>query len=567
MQINDSLVSQVNDWLDQDPDEKTKAELNNLFTAAKSGDANALIELNDAFRATLEFGTAGLRGALGPGPNRMNRVTVLKATAGICEYLNENGYAGQKVLIGFDARHNSDVFARDTAQILAGYGFTPVIFDHVVPTPLLAFAIRNLEACAGIMVTASHNPPQDNGYKVYLGDGRQIVSPADVEILNQINKIVDVRDLKYSTVFDIAPQQIEVAYLKSIEKLINAGPVSENDRKNTKVVYTAMHGVGWNTLKSAFKVCKFNEPIAVIEQRDPDPNFPTVLFPNPEEKGALDLAIAKAQTENADLLLANDPDADRLAVALPTANGDWKMLRGDQIGILLGWWVSERARLTGREISGTIASSIVSSMMLAVVAKGAGLNYEHTLTGFKWVSRVPNLIYGYEEALGYCVDPTSVGDKDGISAAAMFTELTCALKLRGQTAWQLLDELATKYGLFASDQISVRVNDITVVPEIMAQLRSNPPKKFGELIVSQVLDLSEPESNLPPTDGIIYYLTGSGHITNGRVIIRPSGTEPKIKCYLEVVSTVEDLDVASKLTQEALVAVARDAKPLLTGGN
>jgi phosphomannomutase len=497
----------------------------------------------------------------------MNRVTVLKATAGICEYLNENGYAGQKVLIGFDARHNSDVFAKDTAQILAGYGLTPVIFDHVVPTPVLAFAIRNLEACAGIMVTASHNPPQDNGYKVYLGDGRQIVSPADVEILNQINKIVDVRDLKYSTVFDIAPQQIEVAYLKSIEKLINTGPVSENDRKNIKVVYTAMHGVGWNTLKSAFKVCKFNEPIAVIEQRDPDPNFPTVLFPNPEEKGALDLAIAKAQTENADLLLANDPDADRLAVALPTANGDWKMLRGDQIGILLGWWVSERARLTGREISGTIASSIVSSMMLAVVAKGAGLNYEHTLTGFKWVSRVPNLIYGYEEALGYCVDPTSVGDKDGISAAAMFTELTCALKLRGQTAWQLLDELATKYGLFASDQISVRVNDITAVPEIMAQLRSNPPKKFGELIVSQVLDLSKPESNLPPTDGIIYYLTGSGHITNGRVIIRPSGTEPKIKCYLEVVSTVEDLDVASKLTQEALVAVARDAKPLLTGGN
>lgn len=567
MQVDISLKQQVNNWLEQDPDPVTKEQLNKLVNAAESGDSSALIELTDSFRAPLEFGTAGLRGALGPGPNRMNRVTVLQAIGGLVEYLKENGFTGQKVVIGYDARYNSDVFAMDTARVLAGNGFIPVLFDHVVPTPVLAFAIRELKTCAGIMVTASHNPPQDNGYKVYLGDGRQIVPPADVEISKQIRKIINVQDLSFSSVIEYAPASCEVAYLDSVKKVIDAGPTNVEQRQNIKTVYTAMHGVGWETLKNIFAACHLNEPIAVALQRDPNPAFPTVAFPNPEEKGALDLAIDEAIKADADLLLANDPDADRLAVALPTSKNDWKMLRGDQVGILLGWWVAKRAQLTNHKISGTLASSIVSSMMLEVIAKDNGFKYEHTLTGFKWVSRVPNLVFGYEEALGYCVDPESVGDKDGISAAAMFVEMASWLKSQELTIWQQLDELASKYGLFVSDQVSVRVTDLTVVPKVMGDLRTNPPAKFGNLKVDSVLDLAKSESGLPPTDGIIFYLSGTDQINRGRVIVRPSGTEPKIKCYLEVVANTEDLDLGQTLASAELAEIARDAKPLLTGGN
>ena len=567
MQIDISLKQQVTDWLAQDPDHVTKEQLNKLVNAAESGDSSALIELTDAFRAPLEFGTAGLRGALGPGPNRMNRVTVLQAIGGLVEYLKVNGFIGQKVVIGYDARYNSDVFAMDTARILAGNGFIPVLFDHVVPTPVLAFAIRNLKTCAGIMVTASHNPPQDNGYKVYLGDGRQIVPPADVEISQQIRKIKNVQDLSFGAEIEYAPATCEVAYIGSISKLINAGPTNVDQRQQIKTVYTAMHGVGWQILKNVFVACDLNEPIAVISQRDPDPAFPTVAFPNPEEKGALDLSIDEAIKADADLLLANDPDADRLAVALPTSKNEWKMLRGDQVGILLGWWVTKRAQLVDHKISGTLASSIVSSMMLEAIAKDNGFKYEHTLTGFKWVSRVPNLIFGYEEALGYCVDPASVGDKDGISAAAMFVEMASWLKSQNLTIWQLLDELACKYGLFVSDQVSVRVTDLTVVPKVMNELRTNPPAKFGNLKVDSVLDLAKAESGLPPTDGIIFYLSGTDQINKGRVIVRPSGTEPKIKCYLEVVANTEDIVLGQTLASAELADIARDAKPLLTGGN
>ena len=567
MQINTELLEQINSWLEQDPDSVTHLKLTELVNAANDGDGAALIELQDAFRAPLEFGTAGLRGALGPGPNRMNRVTVLQAIGGFVEYLKEKGFSGQKVVIGYDARYNSDVFAKDSAEVLAGNGFIPVLFDHVVPTPVLAFAIRELNTCAGIMVTASHNPPQDNGYKVYLGDGRQIVPPADQEISAQIRKIKDVRNLNRGTKIEVAPASCEAAYVKSVSKLINGGPTDSNTRKNIKTVYTAMHGVGWQTLKDVFQSCELNMPIAVIEQRDPDPAFPTVAFPNPEEKGALDLSIEQALKENADVLLANDPDADRLAVALPTENNDWKMLRGDQVGILLGWWMGHRARLTNQKLSGTLASSIVSSMMLEVIAINSGFKYEHTLTGFKWVSRVPNLVFGYEEALGYCVDPPSVGDKDGISAAAMFVEMASVLKVQGKTIWQELDELALEYGLFVSDQVSVRVTDISAVPEVMGNLRSNPPKKFGNLKVDSVIDLAKPESGLPPTDGIIFYLSGASEITRGRVIVRPSGTEPKIKCYLEVVANTDNLTSGRALAAHELSEIARDAQPLLIGGN
>ena len=567
MQLEQQLIDQVNDWLSQDPDLVTKKELIQLLEAANNNEHSAIVELTDAFRAPLEFGTAGLRGALGPGPNRMNRVTVLQAIGGLVEYLKQKGFVGKKVVIGYDARYNSDVFARDSAQVLAGNGFIPVLFDHVVPTPVLAFAIRNLNACAGIMVTASHNPPQDNGYKVYLGDGRQIVPPADLEISTEIRKIKDVRQLRQSTEIQIAPNSCEIDYVDSVKKLIAQGPVNQTQKTNVKTVYTAMHGVGWETLAKVFAACGFTEPIAVKEQRDPDPAFPTVNFPNPEEKGALDLGFENAIKENADLLLANDPDADRLAVALPTTTGNWKMLRGDQVGVLLGWWISERAKLAGKKLNGTLASSIVSSMMLESVAQANGFKYEKTLTGFKWVSRVPDLVYGYEEALGYCVDPISVGDKDGISAAAMFVELVCALKAQNKTVWETLDELAAEFGLFVSDQVSVRVTDITKVPEIMQSLRSNSPKQFGSLTVESVLDLMKAESGLPPTDGVIFYLSGTNDVSRGRVIVRPSGTEPKIKCYLEVVVQSKNLTQAQELAQTELQKIARDAEPLLIGGN
>ena len=567
MHLEQKLIDQVNNWLGQDPDLVTKKELTKLLEAANNNEHSAIVELIDAFRAPLEFGTAGLRGALGPGPNRMNRVTVLQAIGGLVEYLKHEGFVGKIVVIGYDARYNSDVFAQDSAEVLAGNGFIPVLFDHVVPTPVLAFAIRNLDACAGIMVTASHNPPQDNGYKVYLGDGRQIVPPADVEISTQIRKIKDVRQLLKSKQIQIAPNSCEIDYVNSVKQLISQGPVTQAQKTNVKTVYTAMHGVGWETLAKVFTACGFSEPIAVSEQRDPDPAFPTVNFPNPEEKGALDLGIEKAIAENADLLLANDPDADRLAVALPTPDGKWKMLRGDQVGVLLGWWISERAKLTGKKLNGTLASSIVSSMMLESVAEANGFNYEKTLTGFKWVSRVPNLIYGYEEALGYCVDPVSVGDKDGISAAAMFVELVCALKTQNKTVWEKLDELAVEFGLFVSDQVSVRVTDITKVPVIMQSLRGNTPKEFGSLTVESVVDLMKPQSGLPPTDGVIFYLSGTNEVSRGRVIVRPSGTEPKIKCYLEVVVQPKNLTQARELAQTELQQIARDAEPLLTGGN
>lgn len=567
MQLEQQLIDQVNEWLSQDPDLVTKKELVQLLEAAKNNESNAIVELTDAFRAPLEFGTAGLRGALGPGPNRMNRVTVLQAIGGLVEYLKREGFAGKKVVIGYDARYNSDIFARDSAQVLSGNGFIPVLFDHVVPTPVLAYAIRNLNACAGIMVTASHNPPQDNGYKVYLGDGRQIVPPADVEISAEIRKIKDVRKLLQNPQIQIAPNSCEIEYVDSVKQLISQGPVTHAQKSNVKTVYTAMHGVGWETLAKVFSACGFSDPIAVSEQRDPDPAFPTVNFPNPEEKGALDLGIERAIKENADLLLANDPDADRLAVALPTTTGNWKMLRGDQVGVLLGWWVSERAKLAGKKLNGTLASSIVSSMMLESVAHANGFKYEKTLTGFKWVSRVPDLIYGYEEALGYCVDPTSVGDKDGISAAAMFVELVCALKTQNKTVWKKLDELALEFGLFVSDQVSVRVTDLTKVPEVMNSLRRNPPKQFGSLSVESVLDLMKPESGLPSTDGVVFYLSGTNDVSRGRVIVRPSGTEPKIKCYLEVVVQPKNLAHARDLAQAELERIARDAEPLLTGGN
>jgi len=562
--MDELLTKQISNWLAQDPDDSTRQELEKLRDAAEH-DGAALLELRDAFRAPLEFGTAGLRGKLGAGPNRMNRVVVIQAAAGLAQYLIDTGHHGKCVTIGFDARHNSEVFARDTAEVMAGAGFQPKMFPHVVPTPVLANSIRQLNACAGVMVTASHNPPQDNGYKVYLGDGRQIVPPADIEISVRIREVTDVRAVVRGTSVETLSDNIGQRYIETIAQLVLDGPVSQADRSSITSVYTAMHGVGWLALKGVFARAGFSEPVAVSEQRDPDPDFPTVAFPNPEEKGALDLAIELATETHADVLLANDPDADRLAIALPKPNGTWQALRGDQVGVLLAWWIIERTRLSGKPLQGTFANSIVSSLMLEPLAKSAGLNYAHTLTGFKWVSRVPDLIYGYEEALGYCVNPESVGDKDGISAAAYFMEFMAFLKSTNRTPWDILDELDSQFGVHTTEQISVRVTDLDQLATVMANVRANPPAEMGLLDVVGMEDLAVGTAELPATDGVVLHLKGIGDVVKGRVIIRPSGTEPKIKCYLEVVVRSSDLAIAREVATITLAGLAHDARPLLAG--
>lgn len=564
--IGGELARQVKSWIDQDPDPITKVQLTDLLCAAEN-DPLALLELQDSFLAPLEFGTAGLRGALGAGPNRMNRVTVLQAASGLAQLLVQQGFAGKKVVIGFDARYNSDIFANDTARVMSGAGLEPLIFPGVVPTPVLAFAIRQLDACAGVMVTASHNPPQDNGYKVYLGDGRQIVSPVDEQISKLIATVTDVGEISLGTTESSVSDDVVNTYISLTSQLIASGPTTEAQRKSVTSVYTAMHGVGWKTLQSVFSAIGFVEPIATLEQRDPDPAFPTVAFPNPEEKGALDIALALAKKHSVDVLLANDPDADRFATALPNATGEWIALRGDQIGSLLGWWIIERAKLTGSKLSGTMGNSIVSSMMLESISNSAGLKYESTLTGFKWVSRVNNLIFGYEEALGYCVDPKNVSDKDGISAAAMFMEMLAYLKSQGKTIWQVLDELALVYGLHATDQVSVRVTSSEQVALVMAGIRGTPPSELGGLKVIRIDDLAKGLGELPKTDAVIIHLAGTDQMQKARVIVRPSGTEPKIKCYLEVVVRGEDLAIAQLTADNELKSLAADAKPLLSGGN
>ena len=566
MDLEVGLSVQVRAWIEQDPDQVTKGQLTELLSVAQSDQA-ALLELQDAFLAPLEFGTAGLRGALGAGPNRMNRVTVLQAASGLAQYLVQQGMAGKKVVIGFDARYNSEIFANDTALVMSGAGLEPVIFSHVVPTPVLAFAIRHLGACAGVMVTASHNPPQDNGYKVYLGDGRQIVSPVDEEISKLIRTVTDVREIPKGNPGTFVVDEVVKTYVSLTSQLITSGPTTDPQRKAVTSVYTAMHGVGWKTLQSVLNASGFNEPIAAIEQRDPDPAFPTVAFPNPEEKGALDIAIALAKKHSVDVLLANDPDADRLAAAVPNSSGGWITLRGDQIGSLLGWWVIERASLTGSKLSGTLANSIVSSMMLESIAKSAGLEYQSTLTGFKWVSRVNNLAFGYEEALGYCVDPKNVSDKDGISAAAVFMEMLAHLKSQGKTIWQILDALAISHGLHATDQVSIRVTSTEQVSITMSAIRSTPPTKLGGLLVNSIDDLATGLGDLPKTDAVIIHLAGNSQVEKARVIVRPSGTEPKIKCYLEVVVRSEDLAIAQQTADNELQSLAADAGPLLSGGN
>jgi phosphomannomutase len=513
-----SLLARARAWAAEDPDPATRAELEALIERGPS------TELADRFAGTLEFGTAGLRGALGAGPNRMNRVVVLRAAAGLAAYLRSHGAGeGDSVVIGYDARHNSDVFARDTAEVMTGAGLNALTLPRPLPTPLLAFAIRDLGCVAGVMVTASHNPPQDNGYKVYLGDGSQIVPPADAEIAEEIAAVGTVADIPRGDGGEILGDDVLDRYLSSVVALAGGGP------RDLTVVYTPLHGVGGAPVLTALEQAGFAPPHVVTAQGEPDADFPTVPFPNPEEPGAMDLAMALAAEVDADLVVANDPDADRCAVAVPGGPHGWQMLRGDEVGALLAH------HLLGLRRPGVYATTIVSSSLLGKMALAAKQLYAETLTGFKWIGRVPDLAYGYEEALGYCVDPAHVRDKDGISALLMVCDIAARARAAGRTLRDLLDDIARTHGLHATDQLAVRMEDVAAIAAVVDRLRDQPPASLGGLVVEGVDDLSLGSRDLPPTNGLRFRLAD-----NARVVVRPSGTEPKIKCYLEVVIPVED---------------------------
>ena len=534
--MNDDLRRSATDWLDQDPDPATRAELQALL------DGGDQAELADAFAADLEFGTAGLRGKLGAGPNRMNRVVVLRAAAGLASYLKAQGAdSSSTVVIGYDARHNSDVFARDTAQVITGAGMRALVLPRPLPTPLLAFAILELGCVAGVMVTASHNPPQDNGYKVYLGDGSQIVPPADEEISAAIKAVGRIAEIPRGDDGEILDEDIVESYHRSVIGLAQDGP------RDLNIVYTPLHGVGGEDTVAVLQQAGFPQPHVVPAQAQPDPDFPTVSFPNPEEPGAMDLAIALAQEVGADIVVANDPDADRCAVAVPGPHG-WQMLRGDEVGAILANHLLSLPR------NGVYATSIVSSSLLGKMAAAKGQPHQETLTGFKWIGRIEGLAFGYEEALGYCVDPDHVKDKDGVSALLMICEIAAKLKAAGLTLHDQLDDIAYDHGLHATDQLSVRMDDLDQIPAVVDRLRSNPPAALGGLDVLRVDDLSTGSPELPPTNGLRFLLAD-----DARVIVRPSGTEPKIKCYLEVVIPAEmDIDSARIAAAGRLDAIRND---------
>ena len=575
------LAAAARTWAREDPDPETARELLTLLAGLDGGDteaADAAGELTDRFSGTLEFGTAGLRAALGAGPMRMNRAVVRRTADGLAHFLLDAS-AGRwqpSAVIGYDGRRKSLDFAEETAAVFTAAGIETLVLPCMLPTPVLAYAVRALGADAGVMVTASHNPAADNGYKVYLGghtvkgpgQGAQIVAPYDAEIAARIDYGKPLSSI------DVAPEgwaevseSLVADYINAVTRLASLKGYPSRD---LAIVHTAMHGVGGETMVSVLRDAGFGPVIPVAEQSRPDPDFPTVAFPNPEEAGALDLALALARERDADIVLANDPDADRAAVAAKDpATGEWRMLRGDEVGALLGAHLTRRIKSGHVKFRGkaanepvVFANSIVSSRLLARIADAAGFRHEETLTGFKWISRVPGLTFGYEEALGYCVAPHLVRDKDGISAGLLIAELAATLKAEGRTLFDELDALALAHGLHASDQLSVRVDNLALLGEMMATLRQQPPAAFAGSPVRSAVDLAEGSAALPPTDGLLY-LTED----DTRVIIRPSGTEPKLKCYLEVIRPVSGADAlpaARDAARQQLDAVLADVRAALS---
>ncbi|WP_447913168.1 phospho-sugar mutase [Microbacterium phyllosphaerae] len=548
--MSDERLAQARAWMRQDPDHETRDELAAVITRAADGDDTAIADLDDRFSTRLAFGTAGLRGALGAGSNRMNRVLVAQAAAGFASYLRERAHGGTPtVIIGYDGRRNSRVFATDSAELFAGAGLRAILLPRLLPTPVLAFAVRHLGADAGVMVTASHNPPNDNGYKVYLGgadQGSQIVAPADAEIAAHIQRIADADDvsaLPRSTVYETAGEDVVDAYVAATAAVAPA-PASASD---IRWVYTAMHGVGWETLSKIVAAAGYPQPMVVGEQLKPDATFRTVSFPNPEEPGAMDLAFARARRVQADFILANDPDADRLAVAIPDASSEngWRRLTGNEVGLLLG---ARAAKAASGTPGASLACSLVSSPGLGAVATHHGLDFHETLTGFKWISRAPGIVFGFEEALGYLVNPETVRDKDGISAAVAILGLAAEAHERGKSLADLLTELGDTYGHFASGQVSVRVDDLSVIGTVMLSLRTLPPSQFGGHTIASAEDLLQAGPGQPSGDVLRYRLTDGS-----RIIVRPSGTEPKLKVYID--AKAESAARAAEIVRELEAAV------------
>ena len=515
--MNPALIEEVKAWIADDPDPVTAAQLQSYLDA---GDEAALKPLFNGF---LQFGTAGLRGPIGAGPSCMNRAVVGRAAAGIATYMKERGM--KSVVIGRDARYGSEDYTFESAEILSGAGMDVYILPRPLPTPVLAFATAHLKCDVGIMVTASHNPPQDNGYKVYIGpdaDGiayasSQIINPTDGFIASDIAAVTSLKSLPRGKSWTVLGEDVITEYIQRTIKLApRPGDI--------KIVYTAMHGVGTETLQRVFNHAGFATLILVDEQCTPDPDFPTVAFPNPEEPGAIDLALAKARDFGADLVIANDPDADRCAAAINDSKVGWRMLRGDELGVIFGEWI---ARTKPR---GTMGNSIVSSSALRKIAAHYGVDFQEVLTGFKWLAKIEDLAYGYEEAIGYAVDSETVNDKDGISAALFLAQIAMDLKRDGLTLENLLDEVWARHGFHGTEQISIRVADMAAITRLLATFRVNPPREIGGRAVSGIDDLAAPTDGLPPTDGLRIWLDGGV-----RIIIRPSGTEAKLKCYIEVI--------------------------------
>ena len=538
--MDQSLFTEVQAWISDDPDPHTAAELQSLLD---SGDETSLKKYFNGF---LQFGTAGLRGPIGPGPSCMNRAVVGRTAAGIVTYMRKRGMT--KVVIGRDARYGSEDYTFETAEIMSGAGMDVYILPRPLPTPVLAFAISYAQCDIGIMVTASHNPPQDNGYKVYVGptaDGinyasSQIISPTDGFMAADIDAVKSLKAQPRGKNWTALGEEVITEYVKRTSALApRPGDI--------KIVYTAMHGVGTETVQRVFNHAGFATLLLVDEQCTPDPDFPTVAFPNPEEPGAIDLALKKARDFGADLVIANDPDADRCAVAINDPQVGWRMLRGDELGIVFGEWIA-RSKPTG-----TFGNSIVSSSALRKICGHYGITFEEVLTGFKWLAKIENLSFAYEEAIGYAVDSENVNDKDGISAAIFIAQIAMDLKREGLTISDLLDEVWARHGFHGTEQISIRVSDISAITRLLAGLRQNPPAEIAGRAVESIDDLAAPTNGLPPTDGLRIWLAGGI-----RVIVRPSGTEAKMKCYIEVVTST------SEESQKLLDQIRQPLKELLS---
>lgn len=536
----DALQQRVHRWIEDDPDPASRAELAALLDQLPASAA----ELADRFSGPLTFGTAGLRGRLRAGPNGMNLAVVTQATAGVVAWLARRGARGP-VVIGYDARHGSRAFAERAAQVASGAGREALLLPRPLPTPVLAYAVRRLSAAAGVMVTASHNPPHDNGYKVYLGPqlggdrgaGAQIAPPVDAEIAAAMSAVGPLSQVPLGDLGAPLGEGIVTEYVDRVAAIVpREGP------RDLTVAYTPLHGVGAAVLTAVFTRAGFPAPAVVPEQAEPDPDFPTVDFPNPEEPGAMDRVIALAEKLGADVAIANDPDADRCALAVPVPGRGWRVLRGDELGVLLA------DHLMRRGVSGLYVTTIVSSTLLRALCAARGLPYAETLTGFKWIVRATAgpapLAFGYEEALGYCVAPDLVRDKDGISAALLAADLVARLKAEGRRLTDRLDELAREFGVYATDQLAVRVDHLAEIETIMRRLRAKPPRTLLDEPVTSVEDLS------PEADVIIL------RTDTARAVVRPSGTEPKLKAYLEIVEPVVGDEVAEARERAAASLVA-----------